>query len=145
MNMHVVEPHRPDTLARLSDRRLFRELAYVDGEWTAGPAGATFPVTDPATGAWSPHVPRSAPSEAERAVDAAGMAFPPGAASLPQERAAVLRRWHDLIVAARDDLAVLMVREQGKPIRRSAAARSTMPHPSSTCLPRRRSASMWKS
>ncbi len=115
MNMHVVEPHRPDTLARLSDRRLFRELAYVDGKWTAGPAGASFPVTDPATGAVIANVARLGASDAEAAIDAAWLGFPAWRDAMPQERARILRRWYDLIVAARTDLAVLMVREQGKP------------------------------
>ncbi len=116
MNIHVSEPHRPDTLARLTDRRLFRELAYVDGKWTSGPDGASFAVTDPATGDVVANVAELGAVDAESAIDAAWLAFPSWRDKTAGERWQVLRRWHDLIIAARFDLAVLMVREQGKPL-----------------------------
>jgi len=115
VNVHVREPQRPDTLTRLADRRLFRELAYLNGRWTAGPVGASFPVTDPATGEIIANVAELGGGEAEAAVDAAWLSFPGWRRLLADERARMLRRWHAEIVAARTDLAILIVREQGKP------------------------------
>ena len=115
MNVHVLEPQRPDTLTRLADRRVFRELAYLNGKWTAGPAGDSFPVADPATGETIANVAALGVREAEAAVDAAWLSFPGWRRLLADERARILRRWHAEIVAARSDLAILIVREQGKP------------------------------
>jgi aspartate-semialdehyde dehydrogenase len=103
-----------DTAASdLADAALFREQAYVNAEWLGEPA---LPVTDPASGAVIGAVPALGAAEARAAVDAADAAFRPWAGLLPQERGAILRRWFRLIEAAREDLARLMVREQGKPI-----------------------------
>lgn len=73
-------------------------------------------VRDPATGGIVAQVAISDAAGARAAVDAAQSAFPGWAAMLPQDRAAILHRWHALIVAAREDLARIMVAEQGKPI-----------------------------
>ncbi len=73
-------------------------------------------VRDPATGEAVQQVATSDAAGARAAVDAAEAAFPGWAAMLPQDRAAILHRWHGLIVAAREDLARIMVCEQGKPI-----------------------------
>ena len=103
-------------LGHLTDGRLFRELAYVDGKWRAGRAGLTRQVTDPATGNPLALVAELDAAEARSAIDAAERAFGPWRARLPQERAALLRAWYEAVVAARDDLAVLMTLEQGKPL-----------------------------
>ena len=116
MSAHHARTLRHDALDRLADRRLHRELAYVGGNWTASEDGATFEVTDPATGASLAFVASLGTSETVCAVDAAADAFPRWRGLLPRERAAVLRRWFDLIVAAREDLALLMTLEQGKPL-----------------------------
>jgi aspartate-semialdehyde dehydrogenase len=105
--------------APLADARLLRSFAYVGGRWTAGDANASFPVTDPATGGCIGHVAALGAAQARAATDAAEAAFPGWSSLLPQERSAVLRRWHALILAARDDLARLMTREQGKPLSES--------------------------
>lgn len=110
---------RHDALDGLADRRLHRELAYVDGHWTAGDAGETFEVTDPATGESLAWVAALGEAETGRAIDAASAALSVWQAKLPQERAAVLRTWFDLIKAALDDLALLMTLEQGKPLQES--------------------------
>jgi aspartate-semialdehyde dehydrogenase len=102
-------------LERLSDARLFRELAYVDGKWCAAEAGDTIPVTDPATGEVVGVVAALGAREARAAVDAAARAFPAWRARLPQQRAKALRAWHAAILDARSDLATLMTLEQGKP------------------------------
>jgi len=103
-------------LDRLEDPRLFRELAYIDGKWRAARDAATRDVSDPATGAVLGAVAALGVGEAKRAVDAAARAFGEWRALLPQERAARLRAWHDTIMAAKEDLAVLMTLEQGKPL-----------------------------
>jgi len=107
---------RSPDLARLSDPRLLREFAYIGGEWTGNANGRTFAVTDPASDAWLASVPALGAEEAGHAIDAAEAAFPAWAGLLAQERAAALKRWHDLIVAAADDLALIMTLEQGKPL-----------------------------
>lgn len=120
MNTHVARFERHAELVRLGDRRLLRELAYVDGKWTAGAAQRVFELRDPATGAALARVADLGAEEAGQAVAAASRAFPGWRALLPQERAAKLRGWFDLILAAKDDLALLMTLEQGKPLAEAA-------------------------
>ncbi|GIL03450.1 MAG: hypothetical protein BroJett030_33490 [Alphaproteobacteria bacterium] len=103
-------------LSELDDPRLFREFAYVDGAWTAGSAGRAIDVTDPADGKRVGAVPALSAGDTHAAIAAAQRAFGRWAAMAPQERAKLLRRWFEGIAAARDDLARLMVREQGKPL-----------------------------
>ncbi|MBW7920856.1 MAG: NAD-dependent succinate-semialdehyde dehydrogenase [Rubellimicrobium sp.] len=100
----------------IADKRLVRSFAYVGGRWVAAASGATFRVTDPATGQELGQVASLSAGESGAAVDAAQAAFPDWAHRLPQDRAALLRRWFELIVAHRDDLARIMVLEQGKPL-----------------------------
>jgi aspartate-semialdehyde dehydrogenase len=102
--------------APLADARLWREFAYVAGRWTAGDANRTFAVTDPADGETVGRVAALSAAQAAAATDVAQAAFPAWSALLPQERSAVLRRWHDAIATAREDLARIMTREQGKPL-----------------------------
>ncbi len=115
-------PVKGDThpaLSRLHDPRLLREMAYIDGRWTAAAGDARFEVNDPATGLTVARVSRLDADAAGQAVDAAARAFPAWKALLPQERAARLRAWHALILEARDDLALIMTLEQGKPLAES--------------------------
>lgn len=108
---------RDEGLGGLADRRLLRELAYVDGRWTAGSASRQFEVTDPATGATVAWVAALDADDTDKAVDAAQGAFPKWRALLPQQRAAILRRWYELMLEAKEDLALLMTLEQGKPLK----------------------------
>lgn len=108
-----------DALNRLSDRQLLRQLAYVDGRWMAGQEGKAFEVTDPATGATLAWVAALGADETADAISGADRAFKPWAGLLPQQRASTLRNWHELIVAAREDLALIMTLEQGKPLAES--------------------------
>lgn len=103
-------------LSALKDPRLFREFAYVGGAWTRGTAQDTIMVTNPADGTRVGSVPALSASDTAHAIDVAHEAFGPWAAESPIRRSVLLRRWHDLILAARDDLARLMVLEQGKPL-----------------------------
>ncbi len=100
----------------LQDSTLLRDRAFVDGAWVAAASGASFAVTDPATGAEIGWVPDMDGADADAAIAAADAAFPAWAAKTAKERAAILRKWYELILAAADDLAALMTAEQGKPL-----------------------------
>ncbi|WIM04956.1 MAG: NAD-dependent succinate-semialdehyde dehydrogenase [Candidatus Nitricoxidivorans perseverans] len=99
---------------QLRDPALLRMEAFIDGRWTGG--AATFPVHDPASGALLAEVPDLGAAETRRAIEAADAAWPAWRAKTGKERAAVLRRWFDLINASASDLALLMTSEQGKPL-----------------------------
>jgi aspartate-semialdehyde dehydrogenase len=103
-------------LSKLNDPRLFREQAYVGGKWTAAHDGKVMAVTNPATGEQLGVVPALGVVETKAAIDAAAAAFPAWRKLLPQQRAAFLRRWYELMIEAKDDLALIMTLEQGKPL-----------------------------
>ena len=103
----------------LRDPSLLRQQCYVDGAWIDADGGGTIEVTNPATGAVIGTVPTLGAAETRRAIEAAARAFPAWAARTAKDRAAVLRRWHDLMLANVEDLAVLMTAEQGKPLAES--------------------------
>ncbi len=103
----------------LSDSKLFREQCYIDGEWVgAGPTG-TIDVTNPATGEVLGTVPKMGAEETHLAIEAAHRVFPAWRAMTAKERAAILRKWADLMVENQEDLARLMTAEQGKPLAES--------------------------
>ena len=99
---------------------LLRAQCYVDGVWVDAPDGAAFDVTNPADGAVVARVPELGVEGAQRAIEAAHAAWPAWRAKTAKERAAVLRRWFDLMVRHKDDLAKIMTAEQGKPLAESA-------------------------
>jgi succinate-semialdehyde dehydrogenase / glutarate-semialdehyde dehydrogenase len=105
----------------LLDADLFRAKAYVDGAWLDADSGETFPVVDPATGETLADVPRLGAGETRRAIEAANRAYPAWRKLLAGKRARILRRWADLMLEHREDLAVLMVLEQGKPLAEARA------------------------
>ena len=100
----------------LKDPSLLRQQCYVDGQWLDARAGGTRQVTNPATGAVLGTVPDMGMAETRAAIAAAAAAFPAWAARTAKDRATLLRRWHDLMLANADDLATLMTAEQGKPL-----------------------------
>jgi len=104
---------------QLSDGRLFRTQAYIDGAWVDADSGKTLEVTNPANGEVIGTVPMMGADEARRAVEAANRSWPDWRARTAKERAAILRKWYDLIIENGDDLAVLMTVEQGKPLSES--------------------------
>jgi aspartate-semialdehyde dehydrogenase len=115
-------PVKGDThpaLIQLRDPRLLREMAYIDGRWTAAAGDARFEVEDPATGLTVARVSRLGAEAAGQAVDAATRALPAWKVLLPQERAERLRAWHALILDALEDLALIMTLEQGKSLAES--------------------------
>jgi aspartate-semialdehyde dehydrogenase len=112
----LIELTARNELSRLADPRLFREQAYVGGKWTAALDGKVVPVTNPATGEPLGVVPALGGSETAAAITAAAAAFPTWRKLLPQQRSALLRRWFELMIEAKDDLALIMTLEQGKPL-----------------------------
>ncbi len=107
---------RSEGLELLTDSRLLKEFAYIDGGWRSSASGRFISVTDPGNGEWIGHVPALTADESYQAIAAAERAFPAWSGLLPQQRAQILRRWFEAIVANREDLAVLMTLEQGKPL-----------------------------
>jgi succinate-semialdehyde dehydrogenase/glutarate-semialdehyde dehydrogenase len=102
----------------LRDPQLFREACFIDGRWI--PAGtASIAVDDPATGEIIGSVPKLGRAETRDAISAADRALSDWRARTGKERAALLRRWYELIMANQQDLAVLMTLEQGKPLAES--------------------------
>jgi succinate-semialdehyde dehydrogenase/glutarate-semialdehyde dehydrogenase len=99
---------------------LYRQ-AYVDGKWVDGDSGETFPVANPATGEVLAEVPRMGAGETRRAIAAAERAFPDWRRRTAKERARTLRHLADLILDHEEDLARLMVLEQGKPLAEARA------------------------
>jgi succinate-semialdehyde dehydrogenase/glutarate-semialdehyde dehydrogenase len=106
-------------MMKLKDSSLFRQQCHVNGAWVDAASGVTIPVTNPATSARLGTVPSIDAKGTEAAVAAAHAAFPAWAAKTAKERAVMLRRWFELIMANVDDLAVLMTAEQGKPLAES--------------------------
>ncbi|MGA8049854.1 MAG: NADP-dependent succinate-semialdehyde dehydrogenase [Burkholderiales bacterium] len=100
----------------LKDPKLFREQCYIDGVWVAADSKKTFPVDNPATGETVGSVPDMGAAETRRAIEAAERAWPAWRAKTAKERAAILRRWYDLMMANQDDLALILTTEQGKPL-----------------------------
>jgi succinate-semialdehyde dehydrogenase/glutarate-semialdehyde dehydrogenase len=98
---------------KLSDPALLVERCLVDGAWIGEPADA---VENPATGEVIARVPRFGAGETTRAVEAAERAFRPWSARTAKERSQILRRWFDLMIAHKDDIALIMTSEQGKPL-----------------------------
>ncbi len=105
--------------SQLKDPRLFREACYIDGQWVQASSGQTLKVDNPATGEIIGTVPKLTGAETRQAIEAANRAFPAWSKKTAKERAAVLRRWFDLMMANQDDLARLMTIEQGKPLSES--------------------------
>jgi succinate-semialdehyde dehydrogenase/glutarate-semialdehyde dehydrogenase len=101
---------------KLRDPQLLRTRAFIGGEWLNASDGATHPVLNPATREVLGTVPVMGIAETRRAIEAAQAAFPAWAARTAKERAAILRRWYELLLANQDDLATLMTAEQGKPL-----------------------------
>ena len=103
----------------LSDPGLLRQQCYVAGAWCDADDGAVLPVNNPATGEIIGTVPRMAAGETRRAIEAANVALPAWRARSAKDRAAILRRWHGLMMENQEDLAILMTAEQGKPLAES--------------------------
>ncbi|MDE0095109.1 MAG: NADP-dependent succinate-semialdehyde dehydrogenase [Gammaproteobacteria bacterium] len=101
---------------QLSNPALFRERCYINGAWRDAEGGETLAVTNPANGDVIARIPKMGGAEAREAIGHARDAQPGWSGLLAKERAAVLRRWFDLMMENQEDLARLMTLEQGKPL-----------------------------
>jgi succinate-semialdehyde dehydrogenase/glutarate-semialdehyde dehydrogenase len=110
-----------DAIAKLplKDPDLFRQANCIGGQWVQAESGKTIAVKNPATGEVIGSVPALSAAETRRAIEAAQAALGPWRAMLAKDRAAILRRLHDLMMANADDLAAIMTAEQGKPLAES--------------------------
>ncbi|HEX3847194.1 MAG TPA: NADP-dependent succinate-semialdehyde dehydrogenase [Steroidobacteraceae bacterium] len=104
---------------KLKDPELLRQSCYIDGVWAAADGGGTIDVHNPATSKRLGTIPNMGAAETRRAIAAAAAALPAWAARTAKDRATVLRRWFDLMLANQEDLATLMTAEQGKPLAES--------------------------
>ncbi len=100
----------------LKDASLLRQQCYLDGQWVDADGKGTIPVVNPATGGVLGTIPRMGAAETRRAIAAADAAWPAWRSKTAKERATILRRWFDLMMASQDDLALIMTAEQGKPL-----------------------------
>ncbi|CDM25729.1 NADP-dependent succinate-semialdehyde dehydrogenase [Castellaniella defragrans] len=98
---------------------LLRQQAYVNGQWCDADSAGTIDVRNPATGEVLGTVPRMGAAETRRAIEGAQAAWGAWRAMTAKERAAILRRWFDLMTEHAQDLAVIMTAEQGKPLSES--------------------------
>ena len=103
-------------MPNLKDPSLLRQQAFVAGAWCDADDGKTIAVTNPANGETVASVPHMGAAETKRAIDAANAAWPAWRKLPAKERAAILRKWNDLMLENADDLALLMTLEQGKPL-----------------------------
>jgi succinate-semialdehyde dehydrogenase/glutarate-semialdehyde dehydrogenase len=105
------------TRMQLNDPRLFRQTAYINGEWISSPQ--TLEVLNPADNSLLGTVPNLGETETAAAITAANNALPAWRSKTAKERAAILRNWFNLILENQEDLAVMMTLEQGKPLAES--------------------------
>jgi succinate-semialdehyde dehydrogenase/glutarate-semialdehyde dehydrogenase len=103
-------------LDRLRDKSLFRQQMYIDGVWSAAASTTELSVDNPATGEIIGSIPACGTADTRAAIDAAATAFAFWRLRTAAERAAVLDRWHALVLENADDLAIIMTAEQGKPL-----------------------------
>jgi succinate-semialdehyde dehydrogenase/glutarate-semialdehyde dehydrogenase len=101
---------------QLNDTSLFKQRCYLNGQWAEADSGAVIDVTNPATGEVLGTIPRMGAAETRRAIEAANEALPDWRAMTARERAVILRRWFELMMAHQEDLAIIMTAEQGKPL-----------------------------
>src|SRR3954451_23722106 len=103
----------PSLRDRLKDPSLLRDRCYIDGAWVGTPER---PVTNPVNGVELAKVPKMSTAETTQAVEAAERAFPAWAKLTAKQRRNILRKWCHLIIPNRDDLALILTPEQGKPL-----------------------------
>ena len=105
---------------QLNDQDLLQGQAYINGEWVDADNGETLPVRNPATGETLLAIAKCGTAETRRAIEAADNALPEWRARSAKERAAIMRRWFNLMMGAQQDLAAILTAEQGKPLAEAA-------------------------
>ena len=106
--------HTVKGIPKLNDSSLLHNQAYINGTWVS--TGTSFDITNPADGSTIASVPNMGAEETRRAIDAAKAAFPTWSAKTGKERAAIMRKWFELMMMHATDLGALMTAEQGKPL-----------------------------
>jgi len=104
---------------QLNDSELLREACYINGEWVTADDGTTRDVLNPVNGDVLAHVPNMGVAETRKAIELAEAAWPEWREKTAAERAGVMRRWYELMLENKQDLATIMTMEQGKPISES--------------------------
>jgi succinate-semialdehyde dehydrogenase / glutarate-semialdehyde dehydrogenase len=107
------------TLLSLTDRTLFKEACLIGSDWVEADSRATVEIRNPANSELLGTVPQAGAVETRRAIERAHAALPAWAKKTAKERAAILRRWYELLMLNADDLATIMTAEQGKPLAES--------------------------
>ena len=103
-------------LKLIKNQSLFREKGLIDGVWSNAESGDILKVLNPATGEVIGHIPKMGAMETKQAILAAKNAWPAWREKTARERGVILRRWYELVLANKDDLAIIMTLEQGRPI-----------------------------
>jgi succinate-semialdehyde dehydrogenase/glutarate-semialdehyde dehydrogenase len=106
-------------MIKLADPTLLKNLGLIDGQWRGADSGLTIEVRNPANAELLGTMPEMGAAEARRAIEAAHRALPAWSKQTAAERARLMRRWFDLMLANLDDLAIIMTAEQGKPLAES--------------------------
>jgi succinate-semialdehyde dehydrogenase/glutarate-semialdehyde dehydrogenase len=101
---------------QLKDSSLLRQHGFIHGEWRSARSGATIAIRNPANGTVVGEVPVMGATETREAIDAAAKAMPAWAKRTAKERAVIVGRFAELMLANADDLAIIMTSEQGKPL-----------------------------
>ena len=101
---------------KLSDQALLKTRAYIDGHWADADSGETLPVFNPATGETIAEIAKCGTAETRRAIEAAEKAQVAWRKRSAKDRAAILRRWFNLMMDSQEDLAQILTAEQGKPL-----------------------------
>lgn len=100
----------------LANGNLWRDGAFIDGAWIGETGHGRYAVTNPATGETLAELPRCREAETDRAIAAADRAFRSWSRETADHRSAILRRWYELCVENREDLARIITLEEGKPL-----------------------------
>ncbi|MEO1962580.1 MAG: NAD-dependent succinate-semialdehyde dehydrogenase [Cycloclasticus sp.] len=100
----------------IQNKNLFRQHAFINGQWVDSANGEQLNVTNPSNQSILGHVPSITAEQVQQAIEAADMAWQGWRDTPAKERSAIIRRWFDLIIENQDDLATIMTLEQGKPI-----------------------------
>jgi succinate-semialdehyde dehydrogenase / glutarate-semialdehyde dehydrogenase len=106
-------------MIKLKDPTLWKEQGFIAGAWAAADSGQTTEIRNPANGEVLGKVPHMGAAETRRAIEAAHQALPAWSRKTAGERARIMRKWFDLMLANQEDLAVIMTAEQGKPLAES--------------------------
>jgi succinate-semialdehyde dehydrogenase / glutarate-semialdehyde dehydrogenase len=101
---------------QLKDAQLLKSQCYINGSWVDASNASTIAVLNPADGSHIASVPNAGKAQAQLAIDGAAKAQAEWKLRTAEDRARILRRWYELMLAHQDDLALIMTSEQGKPL-----------------------------